>query len=57
MIWFLAFIVILLACIFTMIGIGFYEFYQEDKEDRKNWNRRTQYLHLKHLDDVNHQPK
>jgi len=52
MIWFLAFIVILLACIFTMIGIGFYEFYQEDKADR-----RTQYLHLKHLDDVNHQPK
>ena len=57
MIFFLIFMCLLLAFAFGLIVKGFYEFYVEEKQDRKNLNRATKHLHLKHLNDINHQPK
>lgn len=47
--WFLGFIVFLAVCFFSF---GFYEYLVENKQDIK---RRD--LHLKHLDDINHDRK
>jgi uncharacterized membrane protein YukC len=37
----------------VLIGIGFYEFIVENREDRITSDRSTQYLYLKHLDKIN----
>lgn len=49
LIWFLGLIVFLAVCFFSF---GIYEFIVENRQDCK-----TRDLHLKHLDDINHENK
>lgn len=53
MIYVLIPLAIALIIVLVILGMGFYEYYLEDKQDRKAFDRMGDSLHLKHLDQIN----
>lgn len=53
MIYALILLAVSLIIALALIGMGFYEFYRENKQDRAVFDRMGHNLHMKHLDEIN----